>query len=98
MLNEEGLYMIYYNGVVTGAAGAAYPLTATFAVYQDGDVIPASRYSVTLTAAGTQAGVRGDATVRVSAGPTARPSTIRVVNETAGVTWNYAEIIVGKSF
>lgn len=98
VLNEEGLYTVYYNGLVTGSAGAAYPLTATVALYVNGRRVASSADTVTIPAAGRQVSVAGTLPVRVSAGTSAVPSTITVQNETANVTWNYAEIIAGKSF
>ncbi|MDO4546119.1 MAG: hypothetical protein Q4C25_08175, partial [Bacillota bacterium] len=95
-LNEEGLYILYYNGQITGSGTATYPLTATVAVYQDGNRINDSSTSARLNSSGQQRRVSGDTAIRVSVGASSVPSTITLRNETNNITWNYAEIIVGK--
>ena len=97
VLNQAGVYTLYYNGLLTGSEGAAYPLQISVAVYQNGVRLPQTAAQATLTAAGETRGVAGNGTIRVSTGTGTLPSTLVVRNESDNTTWDYAEVIIGKT-
>ena len=95
-LSEQGVYLLYYDGNISGPVGAAYPLTVTVAAYQDGAQVSGSSVSVTLTAAGVNTPVNGYAFIRVGTA-TVLPSEIVVQADADNITWSYVEAVIGKS-
>lgn len=95
-INQQGGYLLYYDGTVSGPEGASYPLTVTTSVYLNGAAVSGSSTTTTLTAAGVNAGVNGYAVIGVGPSVTL-PAEVVIQADIDNVTWTYVEAIVGKT-